>query len=294
MNLESKSRLAAKEWGPLGKEEGEVIIRDNEHLQGTLDKNQFGANDHGMVHSFYEVYGSQKAGELLTSLARIFLIFVQMHGFTVGLDDLVLNGECNKRRRLAIEKGHMNGMIEAAKFADMNKYQIQKLNYSNRVVFQSMKNRDEEIEKFNQMVLPEDPFSDQKKCIQADDPIRARLEEKVGQAIGENRELLEAEFDNVIKGCMSKATSNILSDSIPRGLIKRFPKNNISTMCLTGAKGGLVNQTQISALLGQQELEGRRVPRMQNGRTLPCYLSYDPNPRSSGYVSDRFISGLRP
>lgn len=32
MNLESKSRLAAKEWGPLGKEEGEVIIRDNEHL----------------------------------------------------------------------------------------------------------------------------------------------------------------------------------------------------------------------------------------------------------------------
>ena len=39
MNLESKARLAAKEWGPLGKEEGEVIIRDNEHLQGTLDKN---------------------------------------------------------------------------------------------------------------------------------------------------------------------------------------------------------------------------------------------------------------
>jgi DNA-directed RNA polymerase I subunit RPA1 len=33
---------------------------------------------------------------------------------------------------------------------------------------------------------------------------------------------------------------------------------------------------------------------MQNGRTLPCYLSYDPNPRSCGYVSDRFITGLRP
>lgn len=93
---------------------------------------------------------------------------------------------------------------------------------------------------------------------------------------------------------MSKATSAIVSECIPRGLIKRFPKNNISTMCLTGAKGGVVNQTQISALLGQQELEGRRVPKMQNGRTLPCYLSYDPNPRSCGYVSDRFITGLRP
>ena len=65
-------------------------------------------------------------------------------------------------------------------------------------------------------------------------------------------------------------------------------------MVLTGAKGGVVNQTMISAILGQQELEGRRVPRMQNGKTLPCYLPYDPNPRSSGFVSDRFISGLRP
>lgn len=33
---------------------------------------------------------------------------------------------------------------------------------------------------------------------------------------------------------------------------------------------------------------------MQNGKTLPCYLPYDPNPRSSGYISDRFLSGLRP
>jgi len=62
----------------------------------------------------------------------------------------------------------------------MTNYEIKKLNYSNRVVFQSKKNRDEEIEKFNLMVLPENPFSDQKKCILADDPIRARLEVKVG------------------------------------------------------------------------------------------------------------------
>jgi DNA-directed RNA polymerase I subunit RPA1 len=33
---------------------------------------------------------------------------------------------------------------------------------------------------------------------------------------------------------------------------------------------------------------------MQNGKTLPCYLPYDPNPRSSGFISDRFLTGLRP
>lgn len=52
---------------------------------------------------------------------------------------------------------------------------------------------------------------------------------------------MEAEFDNVLKGCMGGATSKILQDCIPSGLIKKFPKNNISAMCLTGAKGGVVN-----------------------------------------------------
>ena len=93
---------------------------------------------------------------------------------------------------------------------------------------------------------------------------------------------------------MNEASSNVLKQIVPDGLIKNFPRNNLSTMVLTGAKGGVVNQSQISALLGQQSLEGRRVPKMQNGKTLPCYLPYDPNPRSSGYISDRFISGLRP
>ena len=45
MNMDGKAKLSQKDWGPLGKEEGEVIIRDNEHLQGTLDKNQFGNSD---------------------------------------------------------------------------------------------------------------------------------------------------------------------------------------------------------------------------------------------------------
>lgn len=76
LNLDSKSKLSAKEWGPIGLEEGDIIFRDNELLQGTLDKNQYGASEFGLMHSFYEIYGSEKAGELLTSLARIFVAFL--------------------------------------------------------------------------------------------------------------------------------------------------------------------------------------------------------------------------
>lgn len=54
---------------------------------------------------------------------------------------------------------------------------------------------------------------------------------------------LDAELDNTMRNKMSKATSEILKETIPDGLIKRFPRNNISAMVLTGAKGGLVNMT---------------------------------------------------
>lgn len=52
--------------------------------------------------------------------------------------------------------------------------------------------------------------------------------------------------------------------------------------------------TQISSLLGQQELEGKRVPRMVSGKTLPCFPAWDISSRAGGFISDRFLTGLRP
>ncbi len=50
--------------------------------------------------------------------------------------------------------------------------------------------------------------------------------------------------------------------------------------------------TRTSPLL--QELEGRRVPCMVSGKTLPSFPSYHASPRAGGYISDRFLTGLRP
>lgn len=52
--------------------------------------------------------------------------------------------------------------------------------------------------------------------------------------------------------------------------------------------------TQISSLLGQQELEGKRVPRMISGKTLPCFPPWDTSSRAGGFIGDRFLTGLRP
>lgn len=55
-----------------------------------------------------------------------------------------------------------------------------------------------------------------------------------------------------------------------------------------------MNQSMVSCALGQQALEGRRVPRLSSGRTLPSFAPYDPNPRADGFIMDRFLTGIRP
>eukprot|EP01022_Parablepharisma_sp_SALTPOND_P026873 TRINITY_DN650_c0_g2_i2.p1 TRINITY_DN650_c0_g2~~TRINITY_DN650_c0_g2_i2.p1 ORF type:complete len:3079 (-),score=321.26 TRINITY_DN650_c0_g2_i2:17406-26642(-) len=104
----------------------------------------------------------------------------------------------------------------------------------------------------------------------------------------------DAELDQVMKGELNACTSKINKSCLPSGLHETFPANFMSAMVLSGAKGSEVNHTQISCLLGQQELEGRRVPITPAGRSLPSFLPYDPHPRAGGFIADRFLSGLKP
>ena len=65
-------------------------------------------------------------------------------------------------------------------------------------------------------------------------------------------------------------------------------------MCLQFCIFMQVNCMQISCLLGQIELEGRRPPLMLSGKTLPSFVKYDMTPRAGGFVSGRFLTGIRP
>jgi len=65
-------------------------------------------------------------------------------------------------------------------------------------------------------------------------------------------------------------------------------------MIQSGAKGSSVNAMQISGLLGQIELEGRRPAHMVSGKPLPSFCRYDTTPRAGGFVEGRFMTGIKP
>lgn len=101
-------------------------------------------------------------------------------------------------------------------------------------------------------------------------------------------------LDGAMKVAMNGVTSKVIEATLPHGQMLAFPANNMSLMTLTGAKGSMVNFSQISGCLGQQELEGRRVPSMVSGRTLPAFQPFCTEARAGGYIAQRFLTGIRP
>ena len=102
------------------------------------------------------------------------------------------------------------------------------------------------------------------------------------------------DIDRGYKAALNPATNDINAACLPAGLIKKFPLNNLQLMVNTGAKGSSVNTMQISCLLGQIELEGKRPPIMISGKSLPSFKRYDTQPRAGGFIDGRFMTGIQP
>ncbi|SCU82158.1 LAFA_0C09450g1_1 [Lachancea sp. 'fantastica'] len=101
-------------------------------------------------------------------------------------------------------------------------------------------------------------------------------------------------LDAVTSSKVNTVTSQVVSKCIPDGTMKKFPLNSMQAMALSGAKGSNVNVSQIMCLLGQQALEGRRVPVMVSGKTLPSFKPFETEAMAGGYIKGRFYSGIKP
>ena len=118
--------------------------------------------------------------------------------------------------------------------------------------------------------------------------LRRRLEE----VLRDDTKLASLDADEM--SASNKLTSAVINACIPSGLLRRFPENNMQMMTVSGAKGSAVNVSSISCLLGPQALEGRRVPVMVSGKTLPSFRPFDTAARAGGFVANRFLTGIAP
>ena len=233
--------------------ESEVIFRNGEFLSGILDKNQMGATQYSLTHAFFELYGGEFSGKLLSALSRMLTNFLHTEGFTLGVRDILVTDTANKERKSIMAQTCKVGDLCAANAAG---------------------------------------FDPRKPASYTIEDLERKLEDAHREGVKVPRR--RAEVDRHYKDQLSKATNQINRACLPKGLIKTFPDNNLQLMVQSGAKGSTVNTMQISCLLGQIELEGKRPPLMISGKSLPSFKPYDTRPIAGGFIDGRFMTGIKP
>ena len=101
-----------------------------------------------------------------------------------------------------------------------------------------------------------------------------------------NKQFFESKVNSLL--------NETLKDTGKIGLSTLEEKNRVTAMINSGSKGKPTNIAQIVACLGQQNVDGGRIPDGFTDRTLPHYYKYDDSSEARGFVENSFISGQTP
>jgi len=100
----------------------------------------------------------------------------------------------------------------------------------------------------------------------------------------------EEEFETQVNSILNQATS----EAGKIGLKNLSEGNRFVTMVQAGSKGSDLNISFMISCLGQQNVDGKRIPYGFEHRTLPHYTKYDDSPGARGFVESSYINGLSP
>jgi DNA-directed RNA polymerase beta' subunit len=139
-----------------------------------------------------------------------------------------------------------------------------------------------------------------KDCI-VDNKILSDIKDKTNKLMIEIKHLIteqenhpglldESIFEDNVGTMLSAHAGNmgkIVMDSIDSS-------NNFFVMVDSGAKGKLEQLGSVSSLVGQTNMNNKRIAKKVNNRTLPHFHQFDDTPTARGFISSSYIKGLRP
>jgi DNA-directed RNA polymerase subunit A' len=110
-----------------------------------------------------------------------------------------------------------------------------------------------------------------------------KLEALPGKTVRETFEVRILELLNKIRNKIGEAAAE-----------KTDERNPTIMMARSGARGNILNFTQMSSCVGQQALGGLRINKGYHDRCLTVFKKHDLGPEAHGFVKSSFKSGLTP
>ncbi len=203
---------------------GDVLIRDGILVSGVLGKDHLGSTHGSIIQVMMKDYGDKTTIDFLTDIYNIVRQWLDVRGFSVGLDDCFLVGE-NPEKSIRFE-------VERAKML------VKSMGWK----------------------------------------LKDPLEE-------ERREKQVIAYLNTAKGLGARISEQNLEVN-----------NAFNVMAKSGAKGSTFNIAQITGMLGQQFVQGQRMPEsISDGtRCSPYFPENSLDPAARGFCANSFLSGLTP
>ncbi|KAL9705875.1 hypothetical protein quinque_009393 [Culex quinquefasciatus] len=128
--------------------------------------------------------------------------------------------------------------------------------------------------------------------------IRKAKEDVIGVIQKAHNMELEPTPGNTLRQTFENQVNRILNDARDKtgGSAKKSltEYNNLKAMVVSGSKGSNINISQVIACVGQQNVEGKRIPFGFRKRTLPHFIKDDYGPESRGFVENSYLAGLTP
>lgn len=133
-----------------------------------------------------------------------------------------------------------------------------------------------------------------------------RIEELLSKAEQKVEQLIEAYRNEELEALPGRSLRETLEMKIMQVLGEARDKsgeiaesyfgmdNHAVIMALTGARGSMLNLTQIAACVGQQSVRGGRIDRGYRNRTLPHFKEGELGAKASGFVHSSYKQGLDP
>ena len=202
----------------------DVLIRDGILVSGIITKDHIGSSHGSVIQVMMKDYGPDTVINFITDVYNIMKNWLDVRGFSVGLDDCFLSGD-NPQQSI--------------------EYEVQRAKMLVRSMGWKLK-----------------------------DPLEEERREK--QIIA---------YLNTAKGLGARISEQNLPVT-----------NAFNVMAKSGAKGSTFNIAQITGMLGQQFVQGQRMPEsISDGtRCLPYFPENSLDPLARGFCSNSFLTGLSP
>jgi len=199
---------------------------------------------------------------------------------------------------------YVRGQIEKGVLGDGSKGLLQRI-YNDYDQFRSSKFVDD-LQNIVTEYMKQSGFSVGISDLIADDSTNNRINQTIDDKILEVKNLIDETHLGIFDNQSGKSNeqefeqrvNNILNRaSLEAGKIGREnldQNNRFVVMVNAGSKGSDLNISQMISCLGQQNVDGKRIPYGFDNRTLPHFTKFDDSPSARGFIENSFIGGLKP